>query len=60
LTDGVNLQAIERRYNVNVWRQFGEGLRPFVGLLRRQANRLCLTREGMLVANEIVAVLVQP
>ena len=49
-----------RRYGVDVWERFGPRLVPFVegGLLVRDGPRLRLTRDGMLVANEIMAVFV--
>jgi oxygen-independent coproporphyrinogen-3 oxidase len=60
LADGVDIEAIGRRYAVDVWQRFGSGLQPFVndGLLVWNGSRLRLTREGMLVANEIMAVFV--
>jgi putative oxygen-independent coproporphyrinogen III oxidase len=60
LTDGVNLDKIGRRYGVDVWQRFGADLEPFVGegCLKRDGPRLWLTRRGMLLANEIMAVFV--
>ena len=60
LTDGIDLQAVGDRYGVDVWARFGWALEPFVAddLLVREGARLRLTREGMLVANEIMAVFV--
>jgi oxygen-independent coproporphyrinogen-3 oxidase len=60
LADGVDIAAAGRRYGVDVWARFGPGLTPFVdaGLLRREGPKLRLTRDGMLVANEIMAVFV--
>jgi oxygen-independent coproporphyrinogen-3 oxidase len=60
LTEGIDLEVIGRRYGVDVWARFGPDLAPFVdmGCLVRQGPRLFLTREGMLVANEVMAVFV--
>jgi oxygen-independent coproporphyrinogen III oxidase len=60
LSDGIDIEEIGRKYVVDVWSRFGEGLAPFVteGLLVRDGARLRLTRNGMLVANEIMAVFV--
>lgn len=60
LTAGVDLEAVGRRYGTDIWREFGGGLQPFVdeGLLLRDGPVLRLTRDGMLVANEVMAVFV--
>ncbi|MGH9309372.1 MAG: radical SAM family heme chaperone HemW [Vicinamibacterales bacterium] len=60
LTRGIDIEAVGRRYGADVWRQFGDGLAPFVteGLLVREGPVLRLTRDGMLLANEIMAVFV--
>ena len=58
LTEGIDLDLVESRYGVDVWRQHGEELQPFVeaGLLIYDHRRLKLTRAGMLLANEIMTV----
>jgi oxygen-independent coproporphyrinogen-3 oxidase len=60
LSEGVDEQAIEARYGVDVWDRYGADLQPFVdeGLLRRHSGRLWLTRRGMLLAHEVMAVFV--
>jgi oxygen-independent coproporphyrinogen-3 oxidase len=60
LADGVDLDAIETRYSVNVWRRHEAELQPFVeaGCLVYEPPRLRLTRPGMLLAHEIMAVFV--
>jgi oxygen-independent coproporphyrinogen-3 oxidase len=60
LVDGVDIEAVGARYGTKVWQRFGAELEPYLeeGLLRREGVRLRLSREGMLVANEIMAVFV--
>jgi len=60
LTEGVNIASVGRRYGADVWGRFGAGLQPFLdaGVLRLAGERLWLTREGMLVANEVMQVFV--
>jgi oxygen-independent coproporphyrinogen III oxidase len=60
LTAGVNLDEVRLRYGVDVWQRYGPDLAPFVedGCLHRDGDRLRLTRRGMLLANEVMAVFV--
>ncbi len=60
LNDGIDLKILSRRYGVDVWERFGERLTPYLdaGILLRRDNRLRLTRQGMLVANEVMSVFV--
>jgi len=61
LTDGIDLEEIARRHGgVDVWQKHGAELKPFLaaGILKRQGSRLALTRQGMLVANEVMSVFV--
>ena len=60
LTEGIDLEAIGGRYGLDVWSRFGGDLAPFVdaGCLLRDGPRVRLTRQGMLVANEVMAVFV--
>lgn len=60
LTEGLDLETIRRRYAVDVFDRFCTQLRPFLdaGLLVHSADRLRLTRRGMLVANEVMQVFV--
>jgi oxygen-independent coproporphyrinogen-3 oxidase len=60
LTDGIDVDRVGAQYGVDVWARFGTGLAPFIkeALLVHDGSRLRLTREGMLVANEIMAVFV--
>jgi oxygen-independent coproporphyrinogen III oxidase len=60
LTDGVDAARVGQRYGVDVWARFGADLQRFVdeGVLVREGPRLRLTRQGMLVANEVMQVFV--
>jgi oxygen-independent coproporphyrinogen-3 oxidase len=60
LTKGVDIDAIGRRYGVDVWQRYGAELQRFIdeGILRRQGSVLSLSRRGMLLANEVMAVFV--
>jgi len=60
LSAGLDLDEIAARYGVDVWAQYGVALRPFVeeGWLVREGARLRLTRAGMLMANDVMAVFV--
>jgi oxygen-independent coproporphyrinogen-3 oxidase len=60
LSEGIDAGAAGRRYGVDVFQKYGEALRPFVeaGWLVRAGGRLRLTRDGMLMANEVMAVFV--
>jgi oxygen-independent coproporphyrinogen-3 oxidase len=59
-TIGIDIRAVGRRYGVDVWERYGTELEPFVrqGCLRQDGERLWLTRRGMLLANEVMAVFV--
>jgi oxygen-independent coproporphyrinogen-3 oxidase len=60
LVDGIDVNAIQTRYGIDVWRRFGADLEPFLeaGCLRRTECRLSLTRQGMLLAHEVMSVFV--
>jgi oxygen-independent coproporphyrinogen-3 oxidase len=60
LVDGVDLAAVGARYGVDVWTRYGADLAPFLesGHLERAEGRLRLSRQGMLVAHEVMAVFV--
>jgi oxygen-independent coproporphyrinogen-3 oxidase len=60
LTAGVSIDTIRARYGVDVWQRWGTDLEPFLedGCLHREGDRLRLTRRGMLLANEVMAVFV--
>lgn len=60
LADGVDLRALGDRYAVDVWMAYGRQLEPHLeaGLVRKTGDCLRLTRRGMLLANEVMAVFV--
>jgi coproporphyrinogen III oxidase-like Fe-S oxidoreductase len=61
LSDGVDLRDIRLRHGVDVWARYGPELDRFVaaGLLVHEPDRrLALTREGMLVANDVMVVFI--
>jgi len=60
LSAGLDAEAAGRRYGIDVFDKYGEALRPFVdaGWLVREGGGLRLTRDGMLMANEVMAVFV--
>jgi oxygen-independent coproporphyrinogen-3 oxidase len=60
LSEGIDFEAIGQRYRIDAWGTYGKSLEPFLvaGLVVREAGRLRLSREGMLLANEILQVFV--
>jgi oxygen-independent coproporphyrinogen-3 oxidase len=60
LTDGLQLGEIDAAFRVDVWERYGPALQPFVraGVLEHSSAVLRLTREGMLLANEVCSVFV--
>ena len=60
LADGIDARRVGGRYGADVFRRYGEALQPFLdaGWLVREGDRLRLTRDGMLMANEVMAVFV--
>jgi oxygen-independent coproporphyrinogen-3 oxidase len=60
LCEGIDLERFAARFGVDVWSRYGAALEPFLqeGWLVREGPRLRLTRAGMLMANEVMAVFV--
>jgi oxygen-independent coproporphyrinogen-3 oxidase len=60
LNAGVDTQLINERYNVDAWQEYGNQLASFTeaGILIYDGARLRLTRPGMLLANEVMAVFI--
>ena len=61
LNRGLDLPAVRARYACDVWDRYGGELQPFVdqGVLVYDGRSLRLTREGMLLAHEIMAVFIR-
>ncbi|HEV8398085.1 MAG TPA: radical SAM family heme chaperone HemW [Vicinamibacterales bacterium] len=62
LTEGLSVDAVRRHYGIDLWAEFGAELQPFrdLGWLIYDEGRLRLTRAGMLLAHEIMAVFIRP
>ena len=60
LNEGLDLERIGARYDMTYGRSYGGALQPFVdaGLVVHSSGILRLTREGMLLANEVMAAFV--
>jgi oxygen-independent coproporphyrinogen-3 oxidase len=59
LARGLDLGAIAERYGVDVWQRYGPALEPFERaghLVHEPGRRIFLTRTGMLVGNDAMAV----
>ena len=60
LNDGVELSRLSGQYETDIWQVYGERLAPYcdAGLLLKEGDRIRLTRQGMLMAHEVMAVFV--
>ncbi len=60
LVRGIDVELIESRYGVDLWRRYGDQLQPFVdhALLIYDGGGMRLTRAGMLLAHEVMAVFI--
>jgi oxygen-independent coproporphyrinogen-3 oxidase len=60
LADGLDLDTVGRHYGIDVWARYADALQPAIeaGLAIRDGPRLRLSRDGMLLANEILSVFV--
>jgi oxygen-independent coproporphyrinogen-3 oxidase len=61
LTEGLDLALLSRRHTIDIWARYGQDLAPYVtaGLLVHEpGRRLALTRDGMLLANDVMAVFI--
>jgi oxygen-independent coproporphyrinogen-3 oxidase len=63
LTAGLDLRAVAARYGIDVWDRYGGDLSRYVDaglVIHEPGRRLALTRSGMLLANEVMAVFIGP
>jgi oxygen-independent coproporphyrinogen III oxidase len=62
LTHGINLGLVQSRYGIDLWERYGQDLSPFVEqrLLIYDRGAIRLTRDGMLLANEVMTVFIGP
>ena len=61
LTSGLDLAAMQLRHGIDIWAQYGQDLTPYVTaelLVHEPGRRLALTRNGMLLANDVMAVFI--
>ena len=60
LTEGIDPDRLRLNYGLDIWSEYGQYLQPYLdaGLLRLEGGRLRLSRQGMLLANEVLAVFV--
>jgi len=60
LNDGIRLTAMSARYGIDIWNRYGERLAEYLdaGLLRKDGDRIWLSRKGMLLAHEVMTVFV--
>jgi len=61
LTEGLDLKSVHRHHGIDIWDRYGSDLAPYVtaGLLVHEpGRRLALTRDGMLLANDVMAVFI--
>ena len=61
LTDGLDLAGLSRRHGIDIWSRYGQNLSAYVSaglLVHEPGRRLALTRHGMLLANDVMAVFI--
>jgi len=63
LADGLDLPSLRQRHSVDIWTRYGRDLERYVSaglLIHEPGQRLALTRAGMLLANDVMAVFIEP
>jgi len=61
LTEGLDLDHLHRRHGIDIWTRYGQDLTPYVTaglLIHEPGRRLALTRDGMLLANDVMSVFI--
>jgi oxygen-independent coproporphyrinogen III oxidase len=61
LMEGVNLDGLNRRHGIDIWARHGSDLAAYVAaglLVHEPGRRLALTRDGMLLANDVMSVFI--
>lgn len=61
LTAGLDLDFVQGRHGIDIWARYGQDLAPYVSaglLVHEPGRRLALTRNGMLLANDVMAVFI--
>ena len=61
LTEGLDLERLSRRHGIDIWERYGQDLARYVTagwLVHESGRRLALTRNGMLLANDVMAVFI--
>ena len=61
LADGLDLERMRLRHGIDIWERYGPDLTPYVSagwLLHDPGRRLALTRNGMLLANDVMSVFI--
>jgi oxygen-independent coproporphyrinogen-3 oxidase len=61
LTEGLDLAGLHRRHGIDIWTRHGSDLSAYVAaglLIHEPGRRLALTRDGMLLANDVMSVFI--
>jgi oxygen-independent coproporphyrinogen-3 oxidase len=61
LTEGLDVARVRRQHGIDIWDRYGQDLARYVTagwLLHDPGRRLALTRNGMLLANDVMAVFI--